>query len=318
MVTQPKDFYEILGVSREAGAEDIKRAYRALARKLHPDVNRADDAAEQFARVQQAHEVLSDADKRAAYDKWGDQWQHADELEAAFAQRGGGGFAGGQAGGFRDLFRNFGDIFGGGGGEGGFGAGGGGFEGHAAPIRGRDRHAEVTVSIDDLLAPAPRTIQLQVIEEGPMGHVGEQTRRIDVTLPDGATDGTRFRLRGQGRPGAFGGEAGDLIVELRLASHRHYSVHGHDLRRTLTVDPATAVLGGTVEVPVPGGRVDLRIPEGSRAGQVLRLKGQGLPAGGDRRGVLLVELRIDVPVDPTEQERDLYRRLRDLRSGVTH
>jgi curved DNA-binding protein len=303
-----KDYYEILGVSRDATQDDIKKAYRKLARKYHPDVSEAADAEERFKEVGEAYEVLSDAEKRAAYDQLGSNWQQGQDFrpppdwDTGFEFRGG-GFAGE---GFSDFFEF---VFGGGSpfgpGMGGGGAGrGGGFR-----AQGEDHHAKVAIDLEDSYQGANRTITLQVPEYDQQGRLVRRQRQIDVRIPKGITSGQRIRLSGQGAPGMGGGPAGDLYLEVEFRPHRLFEVDGHDLTLELPVAPWEAALGSKVSVPTLGGSVELKIPEGARSGQRLRLKGRGLP--GNPAGNQYVRLRVDVPPARTEEQRRLYEQMRE-------
>jgi curved DNA-binding protein len=304
-----KDYYEILGVSRDATQDDIKKAYRKLARKYHPDVSEAADAEERFKEVGEAYEVLSDAEKRAAYDQLGSNWQQGQDFrpppdwDTGFEFRGS-GFAGE---GFSDFFEF---VFGGGSPFGpGMGGGGGRGRGGGFRAQGEDHHAKVAIDLEDSYQGANRTITLQVPEYDQQGRLVRRQRQIDVRIPKGITSGQRIRLSGQGAPGMGGGPAGDLYLEVEFRPHRLFEVDGHDLTLDLPIAPWEAALGGKVSVPTLGGSVELKVPEGSVSGQRLRLKGRGLP--GNPAGNQYVRLRIDVPPARTEEQRRLYEQMRD-------
>ena len=310
-----KDYYAILGVKREAGADEIKRAYRRLARKYHPDVSKEPDAEARFKEVGEAYEVLKDPEKRATYDRLGADWKAGQEFRPP-PSGGPGGFQysspGGRAGGeqFGD-FSEFFEVLFGRGGTAGMGAGprmGGGArpsEGfhfrQAGPMRGEDQHARIHISLEDAFRGASRTLELR----GPDGG----TRSIRVAIPRGVTEGQRIRLAGQGLPGYRSGAAGDLFLEVSFEPHRLFEADGRNVLLTLPVTPWEAALGETVGVPTLGGRVDLRIPAGSQSGRRLRLKGRGLP--GVPAGDQIVTLRIDTPPADSETARRLYEEMRD-------
>ena len=301
-----RDYYDILGVERTAGQDDIKRAYRRLARKYHPDVSKESDADARFKEVGEAYEVLKDPEKRAAYDQLGSNWRAGQEFrpppgwgrEFHFQ----GGMDGG--GGFSDFFQAmFGDrgLFGEAAGPGGPFAGAmrgrGGFGGDA---RGRDTRAVLHVTLEQLAAGEPVAVSL-----GPSGGAG--SRHLKVKVPPGLSDGQSFRLRGQGGSGMGDGAAGDLYLELRLLPHPEFAVDGLDIRSEVRVTPWEAVLGTRVAVPTVTGRVKLKIPPGTTGGTRMRLAGRGLP--GSPPGNHLVTVRIDVPAQVTEREKALYESL---------
>lgn len=307
MPTQ-RDYYEVLGVSRDASADEIKAAYRRLARKLHPDVNKATDAATRFNEVQQAYDTLSDDERRRRYDRFG----HAGP--AGFSAGGGGGGSpfgdahftwsnvggrpgqGGGFGGFEadDLGSVFETIFGGGGGGppggGGVrGAGGrGAGEARQKPVRGGDAATEHEV--DFVTAALGDRLTLRVRRSG-------ETKSIEVTIPPGVRDGQRLRVRGEGHPSPSGGEPGDLLVTVRVRRHALFRREGEsDLELDLPLTVAEAVLGATVRVPTPSGGASLRVPPGTASGKRLRLKGQGVAAAGGRAaGDLYARVQIVPP-----------------------
>jgi curved DNA-binding protein len=310
-----KDYYQTLGVERGASADEIKRAYRKLARKFHPDVSKEPDAEARFKEVGEAYEVLKDPEKRAAYDQLGENWKAGQEFRPP---PGGGGFyyergpaggpgagAGEQFGGFSDFFES---LFGRGrasgmGGMGGMGGPQGAREFHfrqAGPMRGEDQHARVQIGLEDAFRGASRTIEVR----SPNG----SKRNIRVAIPKGVIEGQRIRLAGQGVPGANGGTAGDLYLEVGFAPHRLFEVDGRNISLTLPVTPWEAALGEAVSVPTLGGTVELKIPAGSQSGRRLRLKGRGLP--GSPPGDQIVTLRIDTPPADSSFARTLYEEMR--------
>jgi curved DNA-binding protein len=312
-----RDYYEILGVSRSASQDEIKKAYRKLARKLHPDVNKATDAEEKFKQLNEAHEVLKDPEKRKRYDTLGANWEHGQDFtpppgwEGIFGGFGGGGRGGHASGGGDPGFSDFFDIlFGGlGGGRGGgspFGRGFGGQAGraHAGPRRGADHEATLTISVEDAIHTPTRQVTLQS-HEG----IGPHSRTYDVKIPAGVSEGTRIRLAGQGGSSASGGTTGDLFLRVHIAPHPTYRIHGHDLEMDVRLAPWEAVLGAEIEVPTPDGRVTLRVPPGSQNGQKLRLRHRGLPTSRKERGHLYAILKIVVPDHPEEKERALWEEL---------
>ena len=287
---QFKDYYETLGIGRDASQEDVKRAYRRLARKYHPDVSKEADAETRFKEVGEAYEALKDPEKRAAYDRFGKDWKHGQEFrpppgwERQFNFRSD-GFSG--ASGFSDFFEA---LFG-------QGVGPGGFHGARGPgqARGGDQNAKIEIPLEDAYRGATRTITL---------HNG---RTLSVKIPRGITGGQRIRLSGQGASGMGGGSVGDLYLTVTHAAHPLFRTEGRDVHLTLPVAPWEAALGATVAVPTLGGRVDLKIPRGSRSGQILRLKGRGLP--GRSNGDQYVALEIVVPPADTPEAESLYRKM---------
>ena len=280
-----KDYYETLGVTRAASQDDIKRAYRRLARKFHPDVSKEADAESRFKEVGEAYEVLKDPEKRAAYDRFGKDWKHGQEFrpppgwERQF-NSGGGGFSG--ASGFSEFFET---LF-----------GHGGIRGARGPMRakGSDQSVRIEIPIEDAYRGATRNITLR-------------GRTLSVRIPKGVTEGQRIRLGGQGGVGPGGGPAGDLYLTVTHAAHPLFRADGRDVHLTLPVAPWEAALGATVAVPTLGGKVDLKIPRDSRAGRTLRLKGRGLP--GRPSGDQYVALEIVVPPADSPEAESLYRKM---------
>jgi curved DNA-binding protein len=286
-----KDYYQVLGVARDATADDIKRAYRKLARKYHPDVSKEADAEARFKEISEAYEVLHDPEKRARYDSLGSQYHAGDQFrpppgwEGGFDFQGGFGQAAG-GGGFSDFFESiFSDLR---------GRGGAGFGQRQA--RGFDQHAVLRISLEEAYHGGTRQITLQT-PQGP--------RTLNVKIPAGITSGQQIRLPGQG--GEASGKAGDLYLEVEIAPHARYRLEGHDVYLELPVTPWEAALGATISVPTLGGAVDMKIPAGVQAGKQLRLRGRGLP--GNPPGDQYVVIRIVVPRPKTERDRELYRQM---------
>lgn len=299
-----RDYYAVLGVDRKADAAEIKKAYRRLARKYHPDVNSEADAEDRFKEVGEAYEVLSDPEKRSAYDALGARWQDHQNFQPPpdWEQQfsfGGGGFTE-HDGGFSDFFET---LFGGGGyrGEGPFGNQGP-FSGHgrrASGFKGADEHARVGITLEE--AFRRDRVELEVARPG------GGSRRLRVKIPAGISDGKRVRLKGQGGPGAGTGDAGDLFVEFRIAPHPKFRPEGRDIHYELPVTPWEAALGSQLEVPTLGGPVKLKIPPGSQSGNRLRLKGRGLP--GEPAGDQFVTLKVVLPPATGAQQRALYEQM---------
>jgi DnaJ-class molecular chaperone len=317
-----KDYYKILGVPRSATDKEIKAAYRRLARKHHPDVNKNDPKAEaRFKEINEANEVLSDPAKRSRYDSLGPDWERY--ARAAGAGRGPqpgggrgrvrvdfGGFGEEEVGGFSEFFRT---IFGGGFGGAAGGAPAGGemdeqtfreiFGAQQGRARGHDLETTVDLTLDEVLRGTTRTIQVGE---------GAQARKVEVKIPAGVRDGSRVRVAGEG--GAGRGARGDLYMRVRVLPHPQLERHGNDLHTTVTVPLTTAVLGGEVSVPTLDGSLGIKVPAGSQPGRKFRLRGHGLPnleARGTRGDVIAV-LNVELPMDLSPRERELYEELRRL------
>lgn len=309
-----KDYYNILGVERGAAEEDIKKAYRKLARKYHPDVSKEKNAEEKFKEVAEAYEVLKDPEKRAAYDQMG-YYQPGQDFRPPpdWGERFGGA---GQFHGFEDLGDI--DLFDllSGLGLGGARAGGQRRTG-GAQFRGAGQDYEVTVhaSIDDVARGAEVEIPMAVTEMGPDGSLHRNSRNVRVRIPKGATAGQRLRVPGKGGAGVGGGPAGDLYINVQLRPHDLFKVSGHDLYLEVPVTPWEAALGASVEIPTLDGKVSLKVPPGSKAGQKLRVRGKGLPRPkSDELGDLYAILRIVTPSVLSDQEKALYRQLAEASS----
>ncbi len=290
-----KDYYEILGVGRDASAEEIKRAYRKLARKYHPDVSSEPDAEERFKEVNEAYEVLKDPEKRQAYDNIGRGWQAGEEFTPPPGWEGDFHFheAAGEAHHFSDFFES---LF-----------GREEFGGFAR--RFRDVHARLGISLEEAYHGTSREIALDVPVADEQGRLHYQHRTLRVSIPAGVTDGQQIRLAGQGGMGADG-KAGDLYLIIELLPHRLFRVEGHDIWLDLPVAPWELALGAKVMVPTLGGRVELKIPPGSRNGASLRLRGKGLP--GHPPGHQYVRLQVEVPPARTTEQRRAYEQLREV------
>jgi curved DNA-binding protein len=304
MAVQFKDYYEILGVAKTASEDELKKAFRKLARKYHPDVAEDKKTAEaKFKEINEAYEVLSDPAKRQKYDTLGPNWNQ--QGGGGFGRGGGGGAPGGfeeynfGGTGFSDFFEQFFGGGGGGGGAGGFGQRGGGF---AGPRRGQDVETDIMVTIDEVLQGSKRTVSFR---RGPEGKVESYT----VTIPAGVREGQRIRLSGKGEPGGQNGQAGDLYLNVRISRHPDYVIEGNDLLHTVSISPAAAVLGAEVFVPTPDGRVKVKIPAGTQPGGKMRLRGKGLPQSGGGRGDLYVIVEVEIPTSLTEAERKLWEQL---------
>jgi curved DNA-binding protein len=306
-----KDYYETLGVPRTATQDEIKQAYRKLARKYHPDVSKLADAEARFKEINEANEVLKDPEKRTAYDQMGSNWKAGQEFQpppnwdAGFEFRSGQGSPFGAGGTFgagaefdpSDFFES---LFG----RRGAGAGAGR---RRASAQGEDHHAKVLIDVEDAYRGAERTISLRAPVEGPDGRIEMQERTLDVHIPKGIRPGQHLRLAGQGNAGIGGGKAGDLYLEIAFNPHSRFRVDGADVYVDLPLAPWEAALGATVDVPTPDGAVQLTVPKGSAGGRKLRLKGRGLP--GKNPGDFYAVLAIVVPKAETDAARAAYESL---------
>jgi curved DNA-binding protein len=295
-----KDYYAALGVERTATQDEIKRAYRKLARKYHPDVSKEADAEARFKEVSEAYEALGDVEKRAAYDELGKQWKGGREFRPPPNWDAGFEFSGadfGEAGPFdhSDFFEAL------------FGRRAGHGRTRQGPLHaaGEDHHAKVLIDLEDAYRGARRSISLRLPGVDANGHVTLQERQLDVSIPRGIREGQHLRLAGQGGPGLGGGPAGDLYLEIALKPHPHFRVDGRDVYLDLPVAPWEAALGATVTARTPDSTVELTVPRGSAAGQRLRLKGKGLP--GNPPGDLYAVLAIALPPADTPAAQEAYR-----------
>jgi len=295
-----------MGVKKDATQDEIKRSYRKLARKFHPDVSKEADAEAKFKEVGEAYEVLKDPEKRAAYDQLGSQWKAGQDFHPPpgwdagfeFSQ---GGDGGPDLGGFSDFFES---LYG----RGFHTTGSRQQSSRGFQMRGEDHHAKVMVELQDSYSGTTRSITLQVSSLDENGRVVTRPRTLNVRIPKGIRQGQQIRLAGQGGSGHGGSEAGDLYLEVDFNPHNYYTVEGADVYLDLPVAPWEAVLGATVKVPTPAGPVDLKIPAGSKAGKKLRLKGRGIPAR--QPGDLYVQLNIVLPPAKNEKQRGLYEEMK--------
>lgn len=328
-----KDYYNILGVAKNAGDKEIKQAFRKLARKYHPDVNPGDKSAEEkFKQISEAYEVLSDEKKRKKYDQFGDQWQYADQYARSGGQKAGyqtydfsdifGG--GGQSQSYRyagdDLGSIFGDLFGTGRSQRG-----------AAPKQVKDIESAIEVTLEEAFSGATRLFIIQDskpcqtchgtgrvhrIPCSTCGGTGTHSteKRIEVKIPAGVKTGSRIRIAGQGREGY--GSIGDLYLAVTVKPHPVFERQENDLLVTIDVPLATAVLGGEVKVPTLKGKLALKIPPETQNGRVFRLTGQGMPAlGKDTRGDIKAKVNVVIPTNLSEEEKELFGKLKKLRDS---
>ena len=302
-----RDYYKIMGVSRDASQDEIRRAYRKLARKYHPDVSKEEDAEARFKELGEAYEVLSDPEKRAAYDQLGANWQAGQDFspppdwDQGFEFHGS-TFTGADAEHFSDFFES---LFG----RGGFGARQEPFGHRKFRGRGEDSHARILIDLEDAYRGATRTLTLKHTELGADGRPQVKERTLNVKIPRGVHQGQHIRLAGQGSPGYGGSEPGDLYLEVDFLPHPFYRVEGKDVYLNLPIAPWEAALGGKVRAPTPTGPVDLKIPTNARPGSKLRLKGRGIPAASP--GDLYAVLQIQLPPANTGPVRKAYESLRE-------
>lgn len=297
-----KDYYQILGVPRDATAEEIKKAFRKLARKYHPDVSKEADAEARMQELNEANAVLSDPEKRAAYDQLGSGYQSGQDFrpppdwDAGF-EFSGHGFSPGEAADFSDFFA---ELFGR------MGGARGSAPGQRAHFRapGEDHHAKVLLDLEDAFTGATRQISLRAPRIDEKGRVKLESRTLNVKIPQGVHAGQIIRLAGQGAPGSGGAPAGDLMLAVGFRPHPRFRVFGRDLHLSLPVAPWEAALGTVVAVELPQGSVKVRIPEGAQSGRQLRVRGRGIP--GAQPGDLLLDIQVVLPPADTAQARALY------------
>jgi DnaJ-class molecular chaperone len=341
MAVQFRDYYQVLGVPKTASEDEIKAAFRKLARKYHPDVNPGDKSAEEkFKEANEAYEVLSDPDKRKRYDQLGPDWKSGQEFRPPP------GWQAAEGGGYAD----FGDLFGGGQGASGFsdffealfGRGRGARRGAGFAMRGQDVEAEIPLTLEEAHRGVKRTLNLQTTQQCPECHGSgskdgktpcpncrgagfiRRPKSLEVTIPAGVREGSVIRLAGQGEPGAGGAPAGDLFLRVRLQPHRLFNVVGeNDVQIELPVAPWEAALGAKLSVPTLDGPVEMKVPSGTQGGQRLRLRSRGLNRRGGGRGDEYVKIKIVNPPALTAKEKELYEQLagqsrfnaRDLMAG---
>jgi molecular chaperone DnaJ len=332
-----KDFYDLLGVARNATDKDLKGSYRRLARKYHPDVNPGDKSAEaKFKEINAAYEVLSDKDKRAKYDKYGDKWQYADQLDQQAQQQGpfrqysssGDGSTqsfnfGGDAGGMEDIFESL------------FGSKGRGFSSRRTRAQpGQDLDSNVEITLEEAFNGTSRQINLQSeqpcaackgtgrIQNLPCSvcrgaGVVNSVSRLEVKVPAGVDTGSRVRISGKGQPGYNGGAPGDLYLNITVSPNAMFERHGDDLTVEMPVPLTVAVLGGEVQVPTPkGSKLALKIPPETQNGRTFRLAGQGMPhIGKGVKGDLMVKVNVILPTRLTEKQKELFKQLDQLQHG---
>ena len=311
-----RDYYKILGVERSATADQVKTAYRRLARKYHPDVSKEPDAEARFKEMQEAYEVLRDPEKRAAYDQLGSEWKSGQSFHPppdwgsgfefsgrpAGAGRAGRRPAGATAGAGTYAEEDFSDFF-----SSLFG-GGSPFTGATSRSGGRDHHARIEITLEEAYRGTSRMLELRRPEVKPDGSVELRSHTVRVTIPAGVTEGQLIRLAGQGEPAAGGASAGDLYLEVYIQPHRAFTLENRDVTLTFPVAPWEAALGASVTVPTLGGPVEMRIPPSAQSGQKLRLRGRGLP--GQPPGDQYVQLKVVLPPADSPEAKAIYEQMR--------
>ncbi len=329
MAVEFQDYYELLGIKREATEKEIKSAYRRLARKWHPDLrpeHEKKEAAEHFKRVNEAYEVLKDPEKRARYDRLGQNWQQGQDFQPPPDMEGFRFYT--TSGDFGDGFSDFFEmLFGrgkpGAGGESGF---------RNVSVRGRDVESEIDLTLEEAYRGVSKLLRVagSVVcpECGGIGRRGQgfcprcggtgeaaTEKTLEVKIPPGVREGGRIRLKGQGGEGLGGGPAGDLFLKVRLLPHPHFRLQDRDIESEVRLRPDQAALGGRVTMPTLDGPVEMTVPPGSGCGRKLRLKGKGFPLPDGGRGSQYVRVVIDIPSPLTGEEKKLYRELKKLREG---
>ena len=315
-----RDYYKVLGVERTASADQIRKAYRRLAHKYHPDVSKEPNAEARFKEMQEAYEVLKDPEKRAAYDQLGGQWKAGEQFRPPPDWGSGFEFSGdGRARPGRSRGRGAGPRGFGAGEDGGLGEQGfseffsslfGGGSPFAAEGRrpGRDHHARIEIDLEEAFRGTTRMLELKRPELKPDGTLELRNHTVRVTIPPGVTAGQLIRLAGQGEPASGRGSAGDLYLETHIRPHRLFQLDGRDVTLTLPVAPWEAALGASVTVPTLGGPVEVQIPPGSQSGQKLRLRGRGLP--GKPAGDQFAQLKLVLPPGTSPEAKALYEEMR--------
>lgn len=298
------DYYKILGLEKNASADDIKKAYRKLARKYHPDMNPDNKEAEKkFKEINEANEVLSNAENRAKYDKYGENWKHGEEYERAQQQQrqqysgGGAGFSGANFGEGEDFSDFFQSMFGGGGG-GGFGRSSRGSA--SGKFKGQDVSAELTLSLRDAAKTHQQTFDIN-------------GKKVRITIPAGVYDGQQIKLKGHGNPGINGGPNGDLFITFTITEDKDFKREGDNLRSTVDIDLYTAVLGGDVNIQTLDGSVKLKVKPETQNGTTVRLKGKGFPVykKEGQFGDLYVTYNVTIPTNLTDAQKELFQQLKN-------
>lgn len=330
MSVQFQDYYKTLGVEKKASQQEISKAYRKLARKYHPDVNKSKNAEEQFKKINEANEVLSDPEKRKRYDTLGENWRMGDNfnpppdwndiLKGFSSGRASDGYSfsfgrgeGRGSTGFSDFFNM---LFGA---EPAFGRKGASAQYRKqasqmrhAPETGANQEAELVISLEDSYNGGSTSIVLETVSNDLENPQSVKRKTLQVKIPKGITEGKVIRLSKQGQPGLYGGESGDLLLRIKFSPHRYFRTEGSVIYYSLLLTPWEAALGTKVEIPTLSGHIQLKVPSCSQNGQQLRLKGKGLPLKGDNYSDMIVELKITVPKNLSPEEEELFKKLRSI------
>ncbi len=289
-----KDYYQVLGVTKTATQDEVKKAYRKLARKYHPDVSKEPNAEARMKEVNEAYAVLFDPEKRIAYDNVGQGYAEGQDFQPPPDWDSGYEFSGADQAEASEFFANlFGKMRDGNRQQG------------AQNIRGEDQHAKIVIDLHDAFHGAVRQLVLRAPQIDAQGHVYMAERKLDVQIPKGVKQGQHIRLAGQGLPGMGASKPGDLYLEIHFAPNERYQIDGRDVYEKIPVTPWELMLGGGIDVATPGGKVQVTIPAGSQSGRKLRLKGRGIP--GTSAGDLYLVLEVVLPVAHTESEREIYK-----------
>lgn len=316
MSVQFEDYYKVLGVSRDASQDEIRKEFRKLARKYHPDVSKDKEVGEEkFKQINEAYEVLGDAEKRKKYDRLGANWQQGQDFSGGGGSPFGGGGGGGSQSfhfdgstGFSDFFESmFGQRTAGGSGADPFGGAYGQASRSQRPAKGGDIEADLLVTLDEVMNGASRQLQLNRPDEN--GETKKSTVRVNI--PKGVGQGQNIRLSGLGQPGHHGGPAGDLYLKARFARHPDYRLRGSDVTHDLELAPWEVALGSEMTVPTPHGKVKLKIPAGTQPGTEMRLRGKGLANGSDEHGDLYVVIDVVIPSELSDEAKERWQALAD-------
>ena len=292
------DYYSLLGVGRDASEADLKKAYRRLAKKYHPDVNKDAGAEDKFKEIQTAYDVLGDKEKRPLYDSYGDNWDKAQQ----------GGFGGGQGSSqgfnYEDLGDIFGDLFGGGGAS----RGAGGFGGQPRARKGEDITISLRLNVEEAVAGGKRSISYSYQEAGANGMPSMQHKSVEVNIPQAIGNGKKLRLKGKGGAGVGqNAPAGDLYIKIEAIEHENYKIDGNDIYEHISIAPWEAALGTSLEIDTPFGKKKIKVPEGSQSGRKMRIKGKGLSDGD-----FYVVYDVKLPPADTDEKKEFYNQMKEI------
>ncbi|MED7788198.1 DnaJ C-terminal domain-containing protein [Francisella sp. 19X1-34] len=299
------DYYSLLGVSRDASEADLKKAYRRLAKKYHPDVNKEKGAEDKFKEIQTAYDVLGDKEKRKLYDSYGENWDKVQQ--GGFGGGPGGGFGGFSQGGgsqnfnFEDLGDIFGDLFGGGGGSRGFGGG------QPRARKGEDIDISLRLNVEEAIKGGKRSVSYSYQEAGANGMPTMQHKSVDVNIPAAIGNGKKLRVKGKGSAGVgTNAPAGDLYIKIEVVDYKNYKVDGNDVYEHINIAPWEAALGTTLEIDTPYGKKKMKVPEGSQSGRKMRIKGKGLGTGD-----FYIVYDVKLPLADTDEKKEFYKQMQE-------